>query len=95
MSLASDQALDLLLKVSEKCPAFILDSIDLGQHQRSPDDTSSTSFPDWCICLHCQEMLTDTDKLCCMKTPQSCLSLLPVSMHEHNKRCNACIRYEL
>lgn len=33
--------------------------------------------PDWCSCQSCREMPSDVEKVCCGKSPDSCISRLP------------------
>jgi hypothetical protein len=80
--LNEDECRQLLLQLTEKQPSLILDAMDLKNKQRSPTKSPgpSNGSPDWCVCLHCLEMPTDAEKLCCGKTPEDCISILPVSI---------------
>lgn len=28
----------------------------------------------WCVCVHCRDMATDIEKVCCRQTPEHCIS---------------------
>ena len=70
---------EVLLELVEVQPSLIMDILEPVERQpggHHPD--SESPYPDWCVCLHCREMPTERERVCCEMAPVDCLSLLPV-----------------
>nr|XP_011453686.2 P2X purinoceptor 7-like [Crassostrea gigas] len=69
---------ETLIRVAEENPEYLFAM--LGSSNKEPQQPKgpmpSQSQPSWCVCTFCNEMLTQRERLCCQKDPESCISRL-------------------
>ena len=75
-----DRMKELLLGALEQNPSLILDLYESPVRQpggfHPPGDSN---VPHWCFCQKCREMPTENEKIRFQRSPDHCLTLLPVS----------------
>ncbi|XP_069133850.1 P2X purinoceptor 7-like isoform X1 [Argopecten irradians] len=64
---------DILRQMTERYSSLLFDIQSTGGY--NPEEDVLT--PDWCSCQSCREMPSDVEKVCCGKSPDSCISRLP------------------
>jgi len=72
-NLCEEKAKELLIAAAEKNPGLIFDISESIETDNSSPEPRPNTQPDWCKCMHCREMPTDEEKLCCMSLRSVCI----------------------
>ena len=89
VALSYDDLKELMSRVVGYQPGLIMSLLEKGDGGGYHPDESSNKDTKWCICGHCRPMRLEEKRKCCRKSPQNCLSTVPVRILSHSV-CKYC-----